>query len=79
MYRETAGHAEVHEQNFAARQVGEQILSPPLQPLDLAAAQARREVFGQGEPEVGPVLLNAGKHLALKRRLQAAPNNFDFG
>jgi hypothetical protein len=58
--------------------VDEQILAAALQPLDLAALQPRREALGQGESEVGPMLLDAREYLALKGRLQAAPNGFDF-
>ena len=64
---------------MSARQVGEQVFSPPLQTLDLAAAQARGKVLGQRKSEVRPVLIDAREHAAVERRLEAAPHDFDFG
>ena len=57
----------------------QQILPPPLQPLDLRPAQPRREVLRQRKPQVGPVLIDARERLAFERRLEAAPHDFDFG
>ena len=34
---------------------------------------------GQRKPEIRPVLIDARERLALKRRLEAAPHDFDFG
>ena len=78
MHGETAGHAEVHEQHLSPRQVRQQVLAPPLQPLDLASAQPAGEIFRQRKPQVGPVLVDARERVPGERRLEAAAHDLDF-
>ena len=80
MHRETARHAEVHEQNIAARQMRQEVLSPPLQPLDLAPAQPRGEILRAAEiARSGRCCSTRANDVAGERRLEAAPHDFDFG
>ncbi len=78
MHGETAGHAEVHEQHMPPRQVRQQVLAPPLQPLDLAPAQPAGEIVRQRKPQVRPVLIDAREHVPGERRLEAAAHDLDF-
>ncbi|CAN1723840.1 protein of unknown function [Hyphomicrobium sp. 1Nfss2.1] len=77
--REAAGHAEMHQQHVAARQAGQKVFAAALQTQNLAAAQTLGEIIGQGETQVGPMLLDAGKGMPFKGRQQAAADDLDLG
>ena len=79
MHREAAGHAEVHEQDIAPRQVRQQVLGPPLQPLDLPSAHARGKIRRQRKAQVLAVLVELGDALALEHGQKPAPHGLDFG
>ena len=69
----------MHHQHVAPVQVAEQVLGPPLQPLDPRAGQPLDEALGKRKTQVGPPLLDAAQPGALQHRLQAAADGFDFG
>ena len=76
---ETSGHAKVHKQHLAPRQVREEVFASPLELPDLLSAQPRGKVLRQGEPQIRPMLLDVTERVPLQHRQQAAPDDLDFG
>src|SRR3974390_2087218 len=74
-----AGHAEVHDQHFARREIGEQIFCAPVEPLNALALQALHEIRRQRPAQIAALRLDLGEARALHDRLQSAANGLDFG
>jgi hypothetical protein len=76
---EASAHAQMHDQRLAGVEPGQQVLGPPLQPLDACALQPRLKTVGEGEAQVGAERLDAGEHRAVQRGGEAAPHRLDLG
>jgi hypothetical protein len=75
---EAAGHAEMHDQNLAVIEPGEQILGAPVQRLNLPPFEPLREMVRKREAQVFPPLLDIGEAIADKDWHQALPHCLDF-
>ena len=73
-----AGHAEMHQQDFAGRKIDKEIFGASAQSLDRLALQAGDEVPRQRPAQVVAMRLDLGKARALHHRLQPAADRFDF-
>ena len=76
---EAAGHAQVTDPGLAGRQRRQQVLGPPVDPLDHSPLQPLDELFGEGKAQVGPVLADVFQRRADQHRFKSAPDGFDLG
>ena len=74
-----AGHAEMHEQHIAGREIGEQIFRPSAEAGHGLALEAWRKILRQRPAQIAAVNLDLGEARALHRRLEAAAHRLDFG
>lgn len=77
--RESAGHAEMHDQRFAGREVRNQIFGPPTQRSEGLAFKPLGESFRKRKAQIGPPLLDPDQAAAFHDGREAAPDGFDFG
>ncbi len=61
---EVTGHAEVHQQRLARREIGEQVLGPTMQLEDRVSGQPRREAGRKRTAQVGAAQDDFGDALA---------------
>ncbi len=76
---ERAAHPEMHDEDVAPIQIGEQIFGPPPEAGNSSALQARGEALRQGEAEVRPPLFHFAEARADHGRLQPAADGLNFG
>ena len=76
---EVTGHAEVHQQRLAGREIGEQVLGPAVQLEDGVAGQPGREAGRKRPAQVGAAQDDLGDALADEDRREQPANGFDFG
>ena len=77
--QEAAGHAEMHDEHLAGREVGEEVFGPAAERRDRLALEALREALREGEAQVRPALLDLVDAGADHGGLEAAADGFDFG
>src|SRR5262245_61205351 len=71
-------HAEMHQQDLARGEVGQQIFGPASEPLDGFALEPPDEILRQWPAQVTPARQHMLTTRAFKRRLQAAPDGLHF-
>jgi hypothetical protein len=76
---EVAGHAEVHQQRLARREIGEQVLGPAVQLEDRVPREPRGEVDRKWTAQVGAAQDDLGDALADQDGREEPANGFDFG
>jgi len=77
--RETAGHAEVHDESFAARKLAHEIFRPAAQTLHPGAFDALVKVLRERETQVFPARVNVQDAFTFHRWGKSATNSLDFG
>ena len=76
---ERARHAEMHQQDFAGREIGEQILGAAAEAFDGLALEPLHEILRQRPAQIGTPRQHMIETRALKRGLKPAAHRFDFG
>ena len=76
---ERAGHAEMHQQHLARRQIREQIFGAAAEPADGVAFDALDEILRQRPTQVAAPRLDFSEARTFHDRRQAAADGFDLG
>ena len=78
-HAERARHAEMHEQDLARVEIGEQVFGAAAEPGDGAALEPRREIPGQRPAQVAAARLDLVETRAVHHRLESATHRLDLG
>ncbi len=74
-----AGHAEMHDQHIARRQIGEQVFGAPADAGDGLARKPARKILRQRPAQIAAPDLDLDEALAFHGRLEASAHGLDFG
>jgi hypothetical protein len=76
---EPAGHAEMHDERFACREMCNEVLRAALEPLDARAVEASGEILGKWKPKIGTPRRDIRESAAKQDRLEPQSDRFDLG
>ncbi len=74
-----AGHAEMHDQHVAGRQIGKQIFGAPTETGHRRAFEPPRKILRQRPAQIAAVDVDPDEAFSLHGRFEAAAHRLDFG
>ena len=72
-------HAEMHDEEVRAVEIGDEIFGAAPEPFDAAAGEALSETLRKGKPQIRPPLVDSGKPRSDHGRFEPQADRFDFG
>src|SRR4029077_4065350 len=76
---ETAGHAEMHDESLAARELGEEIFGAPRERVHRHTFEAFRKTGRKGKAQILAAQLDAREAHTFQDRREPAPDGFALG